>query len=252
MTPNLPFLSIITVTFNAENFLQPTIESVASQSEGDYEHILIDGNSEDNTLNIAKRHSEHFACILSEPDNGVYDAMNKGVKLAKGKYVLFLNAGDELASPQTIADLKNLDGADIIYGETIILNPTRKPLGTRSELTSRKLPKTLSKKSFLNGQAVSHQSFIAKRDLCPSYDLKYSCSADIDWQIKVLSRASVIRKTEAPISKYLQGGISDTQLKKCWMERFKILLEHFFLLQVLISHVHFAIRYLMQGAYKRN
>ncbi|MEQ9298908.1 MAG: glycosyltransferase family 2 protein [Cyclobacteriaceae bacterium] len=245
-----PRVSIITITYNAGNYIEPTIKSVLAQNFESLEYIIIDGASNDNTLSVTRKYS--IDRLISEPDQGVYDAMNKGLALAKGKYVLFLNAGDELASSSTLSEIfSSHNDPDVIYGETIIINPDRRPLGTRTELTSRKLPYALVKKDFLNGQIVSHQSFIPRRELCEPYDLKYSCSADIDWMLNIMNRAKIIFKTDRPISKYLQGGISDKNLTTCWKERLVIMMKHFNPLIVFWKHAEFVMRFLKAGAYKK-
>lgn len=245
-------ISIITVVFNGEKHIKPTVESVLNQTFTNYEYLIIDGKSTDQTLDIVNQYRTQVHKIISEPDRGVYDAMNKGLELASGTYVLFLNAGDELASPNTLGEIFNSSNrtVDLFYGETVILNVTREPIGTRTELTSRILPNNLTAEDFLNGQVVSHQSFIPKRSLCKAYSLKYTCSADIDWQLDILTKAKSIVKTKSPISKYLQGGISDTQLSTCWKERFQILLKHFNWFRVFWQHFKFAVRFLKNGAYK--
>ena len=246
-------LSIITVTFNAEKFIIPTIESIIKQTFNDFEYLVIDGKSSDTTPAIIQKYSDKIDQFISEPDQGVYDAMNKGLKLAKGKYILFLNAGDELSTPTLLADIfKEKTNADLYYGETQIINQDRKILGTRSELTSRKLPAQLKKEDFLKGQVVSHQSFIAKKSLCSPYNLKYRCSADIDWMLQIVSKSTEIKNINQPISKYLQGGISDRQLGRCWRERFMILMKYFNPIQVLKAHIQFLIRFLYWGRYRRN
>ncbi|MFY0607743.1 MAG: glycosyltransferase [Cyclobacteriaceae bacterium] len=246
-----PKISIITVTFNAELYLEPTIQSVISQNFESLEYIVVDGNSSDRTMDIIDKYHDKIDTLIRETDHGVYDAMNKGLKLAKGEYVLFLNAGDELASDKTLEKIfKQVSNPDLIYGETLIIDINRKTIGTRTNLTSRKLPEALSKRDFLNGQVVSHQSFIPKRSLCPQYDLQYRCSADIDWMLRIMSKVNFIHKSEESISKYLQGGISDRNLKTCWMERLNIMLKHFNPIVVMIKHIEFGIRYLRIGAYK--
>ena len=126
-----PLISIITITFNAQETLKPTMESVCSQSFRDYEHIIVDGASKDDTLKIAR--SYEGVRILSEPDRGLYDAMNKGLHLAKGEYVIFLNSGDTFHSEDTLEKyaLYAKAGADIIYGDTLIVDSDRNILGPR-------------------------------------------------------------------------------------------------------------------------
>lgn len=105
--------SIITVTYNAEQTLERTLRSVAMQTYPHIEHILIDGESKDRTMEIAQTHGKHLSKIVSEPDRGLYDAMNKGLRLATGDYVCFLNAGDKLHAPDTLEKIaETIESAD--------------------------------------------------------------------------------------------------------------------------------------------
>ncbi|CAN5404494.1 hypothetical protein BH09BAC4_BH09BAC4_38480 [soil metagenome] len=92
----MPTVSIITITYNAERFLERTIQSVVAQQATDFEYVIIDGASTDGTLDIIKRYEKHITTWISEPDRGLYDAMNKGLHRARGQYVWFMNAGDKL------------------------------------------------------------------------------------------------------------------------------------------------------------
>ncbi len=247
-----PKISIITVVYNGEHVLEPTIRSVLAQTYPNVEYVVIDGFSKDSTGKLLARYRNQIHTLVSEPDKGVYDAMNKGLKLATGAYVLFLNAGDELVSPSLLREIINESpDADILYGETLILNESRKVIGTRTELTSRKLPAMLTKDDFLQGQVVSHQSFMVKRSIAQPYNLAYSCSADIEWMLAAVESAQSIHNVGQPISKYLQGGISDRNLLKCWKERFFILLRHFSWFRVIWQHVMFAFRFIRNGAYRK-
>lgn len=119
-----PLISIITITYNAESEIRPTLESLNRQTFRNFEHLVIDGASSDNTLSIVKEMSPD-SIVISEPDKGLYDAMNKGLRAAKGKYVLFLNAGDSLHSPDILRRYADRRGANIIYGDTIIVDSER-------------------------------------------------------------------------------------------------------------------------------
>ncbi len=229
------------------------MKSVFSQSAFDQiEYIVLDGKSTDKTICIIEQNIDQISFFKSEKDTGVYDAMNKGLKIASGEFILFLNAGDELASKDIIQNIINSadEELDLIYGETNIIDQTRSILGTRTELTSRKLPQHLQKNDFLNGQVVSHQSFIARRNISPEYNLNYRCSADTDWMIQIISKARQSININQPISNYLVGGISDRQLGQCWKERFFILLKYFSPFSVLIAHIGFAFRFIKIGRYK--
>ena len=122
-----PKFSIITVTYNAGKVLEDTIQSVITQTYKNVEYIIVDGKSTDSTMDIVNRYREHIHTIVSEPDKGLYDAMNKGIDLATGDYLCFLNAGDELHEDDTLQLIvHSLSGEkelpDVIYGETAIVD----------------------------------------------------------------------------------------------------------------------------------
>src|ERR1700712_4186557 len=100
-----PTVSIITITYNAEPFLERTIQSILAQTATDYEYVVIDGASKDGTVAIIKQYEHCITSWVSEPDKGLYDAMNKGLHRASGQYVWFMNAGDELYDSQTLSNL---------------------------------------------------------------------------------------------------------------------------------------------------
>ena len=147
----MPLISVITVTYNAAKELPATLESLAAQTFSDFEHLIIDGASSDDTLAIARKMSPK-ARIVSEPDKGLYDAMNKGLRTAKGDYILFLNAGDAFHAPdslQAYADAAGPD-VDIIYGDTIVVDNQRRVLRPRH----LDAPDILTKESFSHGSAI--------------------------------------------------------------------------------------------------
>lgn len=240
MNKLLPKISIITVVYNAEHLIEKTILSVINQSFTNIEFIVIDGNSSDNTINIIKKHNSKISKFISEKDNGIYDAMNKGLKLANAEYVLFLNAGDELYDPKTLESIfsKNAN-ADIYYGNTAIINKNGDILSDRR----LKPPTNLSWKSLKFGMCVSHQSFIPKRLLCDFYNSQYKIAADIDWVINVLKQADSIVYTHDYISKFLEGGTSNKKRKSALIERFSIMVKHYGFFQTLLNHIYILIRF---------
>ena len=245
-------LSIITVCYNAQDTILDTVRSIVDQTWKDFEYIIIDGGSTDETISLIQPYQERINRLISEPDEGIYHAMNKGLENARGDYVLFINSGDHLKSNQTLSDIfRSKERPDIFYGETAITDINGNHLGTRSEITSRKLPNELQLNDFLKGQVVSHQSFIVKRAIAPFYNTKYKCSADIDWMMKAVSRAKHIVNSEMTISRYLMGGFSDNKLMTCWSERFIILLDFFPLRKVLSAHITFALRFIKIGRYQK-
>ncbi len=239
----LPKFSIITVTFNAASVIEPTLRSVLAQSYGNYEYLLIDGGSSDDTVAKAKASGIEFAHIVSEPDKGLYDAMNKGIALATGDYLCFLNAGDAFFSSGTlqtivnaISDEKKLP--DVLYGDTAEVNDAREFVRMRRF----KVPDHLDWRSFKNGMLVCHQAFYARRDIAPMYDLRYRLSSDVDWCIRVMKNAARLVKVDATVVNYLQNGLSLKHHRVSLMERFKIMCRHYGVLSTIFRHIWFVVR----------
>jgi len=239
-----PKVSIITVTYNAENFLEKTIQSVLTQTYENIEYIIIDGGSKDGTLDLIKKYEGSIDFWKSEKDEGLYDAMNKGIKYSTGEYLWFMNAGDEIYAKDTLEkNFEKSNKADIYYGETKYYDLQGKYLGLRSEETPHKLPERLSWKSMAYGMVVCHQAIIVKKDIAVAYKhQKYPFSADIDWVIEVLKRAKTIINTQEVLAKYLQGGFSRKHLKSSLTDRFSILRYHFGVLPTLFRHVWILLR----------
>ena len=238
-----PKFSIITITYNAASVIKPTLDSVISQTYTNYEYILVDGGSKDDTVAIAKASSIKFAHIVSERDNGIYDAMNKGIALATGDYLCFLNAGDAFYAPDTlqttvdaIAEEKELP--DVLYGETAEVDKNRNFVRMRR----LQAPKELHWKSFKNGMLVCHQAFYARREIVPLYNLKYRLSADVDWCIKVMKQAKKMINVNAIVVNYLQNGLSLQYHRKSLIERFIIMSKHYGLLPTVARHIWFVVR----------
>ena len=154
-----PKFSIITVTYQAGKVLEDTIQSVIFQTYRNVEYIIVDGGSTDNTLDIVKKYQDRISIVVSEPDKGLYDAMNKGIRLATGDYICFLNAGDELHENETlqrmVVTLKGKEIPDVIYGETAIVDEE----GHFLHMRRLQAPDVLHWKSFKEGMLVCHQAF---------------------------------------------------------------------------------------------
>lgn len=242
MAVDYPLISIITITYNASGQLSPTMKSVAEQTYLDYEHLIIDGASTDNTLEIARSLGGRKLRILSEPDKGLYDAMNKGLSLARGKYVLFLNAGDAFHSPRILADYAReaVKNPDIIYADTVIVDSQRNVIAPR-HLSA---PQILSFQSFSKGMLVCHQAFMVKRAIAPKYDLQYRFSADYDWTVKCLKNTKpgkCVNLNKVAID-YLSDGLTDKNKLKSLIERFNIMCLHYGTTITLLNHFNFLLR----------
>ncbi len=237
-----PKISIITITFNAEKFLERTIKSVINQTYDNIEYIIIDGKSSDNTIKIIKKYEKYITKWISEPDKGLYDAMNKGIDLATGDYIQFLNAGDELAYENVLQEVfQKCAGADLIYGYTLRVNEDKTTYKGWHKKTPT--PEELSEKSFLNGMVICHQAMIVKREIVPKYDLKWKLVADIDWSIRLLKKVKTKCLADFTIIYFLEGGLSKQRLKDSLKERWKVLQHHFGFFPTLFNHIKIVLNY---------
>jgi glycosyltransferase involved in cell wall biosynthesis len=240
MLNNHPVISIITVVYNSVDFIEKTILSVINQSYPNVEYLIIDGGSTDGTLNIIAKYKKYIDVLISEPDRGLYDAMNKGIALAKGDYLWFINSGDE------VYDLNVLDNvfrgknkyADFYYGETEIIDTEGKTIGLRRH----RAPRKLSWRTFIWGMKVSHQSMIVKRNIAGLYDLQYRFSADFDWTVKALKKAKSIENTQLILSKFMDGGMTKKNLKSGLKERFRIMKKSYGLIPTVLTHTILAVK----------
>lgn len=239
-----PKFSIITVTYNAAKVLEDTIQSIVTQTYKNVEYIIIDGRSTDGTLGIINKYRNHIHTVISEPDQGLYDAMNKGIRLATGDYLCFLNAGDCLHEDDTLQLMTHsVTGTtlpDILYGETDIVDSEGHFLHKR-RLSA---PETLTWKSFKKGMLVCHQAFFVRRDLAEPYDLHYRFSADFDWCIRIMKKAKVLHNTRLTLIDYLNEGMTTQHHKASLKERFRIMAKHYGLISTLAHHAWFVLRLL--------
>ena len=239
-----PKFTIITVTYNAGKVLEKTIQSVISQSYRNVEYIIVDGKSKDNTLKIADFYKEWIHNLVSEPDKGLYDAMNKGIRLATGDYLCFLNAGDKLHDENTLQrivdSLKEKTQPDVLYGETAIVDEN----GNFLHMRRLSIPQELNWKSFRQGMLVCHQAFFAKRELAVQepYLLDYRFSADFDWCIRIMKKAKCLHNTRLTIIDYLNEGMTTQNHKASLKERFRIMVKHYGWISTVIHHCWFVIR----------
>lgn len=238
-----PLISIITIVFNGAKHLQKTIKEIISQTYKDYEYIIIDGNSNDDTINVIKKHNEHITKWISEPDNGLYDAMNKGLKLATGKYIWFINAGDFPYSAKTLDIISELtkDNPDIIYGETMTIDDNYNEIGLK-----RLSPgPDLTWKSLKNGLIVCHQSILVKKEIAEPYNINYRIAADYDWVLSALKKAKKITYTNCIITNFLYGGLNQKFILTGLKERFIIMIRNFGWPQVIFRHIIFTVRFIV-------
>lgn len=171
---NKPIISVVTISYNAAVAIERTIKSVIKQTYDNIEYIIIDGGSKDGTVDIIKKYADKIAYWVSEPDNGIYDAMNKGAQAAKGDYVVFVNVGDVLATKQVLSEVasKMCSNKDIYYGSII----NRMGYGDVTVM-----PQPLEK--IRTRMIFSHQSTFVKRSILVQYkfNIQYKYAADYDF-----------------------------------------------------------------------
>ena len=254
-------ITIVTITYNAERLLQRTLSSVLSQTYKGVEHLIVDGASKDGTLLMAEQYKAesdasgncHKVIILSEPDHGIYDAMNKGLTQASGDYILFMNAGDFFPQPDIIEKVvktcqlnerptDELPG--VLYGNTDIVDNEGRYLHPRR----LQPPEQLTWKSFRQGMLVCHQAFYARIDIAKNnqYDLRYRYSADVDWCIRVMKETErmglELCNTNMVVANYTEEGATTQHHCESLKERYCVMACHYGHIQTLLLHGWFVVR----------
>ncbi|MEM9823373.1 MAG: glycosyltransferase family 2 protein [Bacteroidota bacterium] len=236
-------ISIVTVVFNGEDLLEGTFQSVFNQSYPHIEYIVVDGASTDGTLALIKENEHRITRWISEKDEGLYDAMNKGIQLATGDFIWFMNCGDHIYAPDTVEKLVEAytPKTDVLYGEVMLVDEQRAPMGTRSEITPHQLPAQLSWKSMARGMVVSHQAFLPRRRLWINY-APNNLTADIDWVINILKKSQCTTPSGLILATYLTGGLSKKRHQQSLQDRYAVLKKHFGFFPNLFNHFLIILR----------
>jgi glycosyltransferase involved in cell wall biosynthesis len=270
-------ITYVTITYQAAKVLQRTLDSVLEQDYPEITHLIVDGASTDGTIEMVNDYIErsnaaengHKVLLMSEPDEGIYDAMNKGLRSLDGDYVCFLNAGDFLPAPDTVSiiaeqveKLHSRDGScvpavasqqswsaycvipAVLYGDTDIVD------GEGRFLHHRRLspPENLTWKSFRHGMLVCHQAFYARTDfaIATPYNQKYRYSADVDWCIRIMKAAA---KENVPllnlhmvVANYTEEGQTTLHHRESLLERYKVMESHYGSISTFLMHCWFVVR----------
>jgi len=215
----LPKVTIVSVTFNAQNLIEDTILSVINQDYSNLEYIIIDGASKDNTTQIIEKYKSQIDYFISEKDNGIYDAMNKGIEKASGDWINFMNAGDSFVDNNIISRVmeEKIQDYDLIYGATYEVHPKSKNL----------IPAPI-KEDMLSYPAMCHQSLFVRTEVQKKYpyDTTYKICADYEFEIKCEVLGYRIKRVEYPISNFLTGGLNSKELYRTRIEGISILLRY--------------------------
>jgi glycosyltransferase involved in cell wall biosynthesis len=211
---NTPFFSIITVTYNADEVVRKTIESLKSQSFSDWELCIIDGKSSDNTISSIKSLNIRNCSIISEPDNGIYDAMNKGIRHCNGKWIYYLNAGDSFYGndvlSKTAEAIAKYPDAEIVFGNIETIKGVIEQNITPIRRVYLEIP-------------VCHQSiFYRNTKQLQSFDTKYRICADYEHFIRSIVSGDKIYKIPVVVANYQHGGLSHKRIINLQFERLKI------------------------------
>lgn len=204
-------ISIVTVCFNAIDNIEGTIYSVLHQNYSNIEYIVIDGGSTDNTTKVIEKYVDRINKYISEPDKGIYDAMNKGASLAAGKYILFMNAGDKFVDDQVLTKVfeKAKTDSDVIYGDNILVYSNNE-VYHKAHFFSKKdinLP-------------FNHQSAFVRSDLMRQFpfNLKYKIAGDYNFFYNLHKQGRTFQYLPIPIAKYAMDGISQAYVIKTYKE----------------------------------
>lgn|SRR5574341_137501 len=203
--PNKPLISIITVVRNGEKTIEQTIESVLNQTYDNIEYIIVDGNSTDGTIDIIRNYEDRISYWISEPDCGIYDAMNKGIAMSSGVLINLLNADDYLAFDAVDSAVKRyleLNRPCILYGNTYVIDEI---FSVRVEYRSNL--------HCWRGMTVNHQSMFIHADIYKTmglYDIRYKSAADYDFLVRCVRRNVLFFPLNRFVVSYRNSGISST------------------------------------------
>ena len=212
-----PRISLITVCYNAESSIAFTLQSAREQTYRNFEHLIVDGASKDRTLDVVKKFSDLPLVIHSEPDKGIYDAMNKAIALARGDILFFLNADDALLDGQVLARVAEAFDADpaleFLWGDVVNAFPDGQNLTLSYAYIN---PDTLIYGSLCHQGVFAHKRLFERFG---NFDLKYRLCADFDWFLRVLRGGAKYRYLDLDVSIFTRGGAHEKSLARMYREK---------------------------------
>ena len=201
---NNPKLSIVTVCYNAVDLIEKTIQSIINQTYKNVEYIVIDGASTDGTVKLVEKYLDEIDCFVTESDDGIYDAMNKGIKVAKGEWINFMNAGDVFYNNRVLELVASEINPDcgVIFGDMAILK--------NDVLYREKARPFYNNPKLHHYMGFNHQCTFVRLDLAKNncFNLKYKLAADYNMIIELFRKGVEFQQLDIVIAKYLDSGIS--------------------------------------------
>ncbi len=222
MKTNNPLISIITVVFNGERYLEQTIQSVINQTYKNIEYIIIDGGSTDKTVEIIKKHEANIDYWISETDDGIYDAMNKGINKAKGEYIGLLNSDDfyeQNAVEIIVNQINTQPEIDVFFGNAYIIN---------EDIQKKKLQTGMKGENIQKGFSIFHPTVFVKRETYTKYglfDTSYKIAADYEFLLRIHKRDCKFQYVDNIITNFREGGMSYYN-KGTAQEQFRLQKKH--------------------------
>jgi len=226
--------TIITVCLNSEKEIEETIKSVVEQDYKDYEYLIVDGKSSDKTLNIVDKYKDRISKVVSEKDQGIYDAMNKGVRMSSGDFIIFMNAGDTFVDTSVLQDvysfiskisLAKQDSAGVVYGNALV--------DFQGEVVKNKYPR-VSKKFFYDSMICHQAIFFSRESFFQDnlFDKKYKLCADYDWLLRSIYFKGINSKYfDRDICIFKHGGASSSE--NIFKERREIIKNYYSIFEIL-------------------
>lgn len=214
-----PKISVVTVTYNCVSVLENTLKSVISQKYSNVEYIVIDGKSSDGTLNLIDRYKDHISILVSESDKGIFDAMNKAIKLVTGDWILFMNAGDTFVDDNVLASVFSLSvdsNVGVVFGDAYFKS--------KSGLSLYHGTPFYKKKERYKGMGICHQSIFVRSDLAKlnPFNLSYKYTADYNMMMSIYNKGYKFLETNIVISIYDLTGVSTLHCVGQFKEVYKI------------------------------
>jgi glycosyltransferase involved in cell wall biosynthesis len=220
-----PLVSVVTVVYNAGHKLGVTLESVLSQKNIRAEVVVVDGMSTDpETVKTLKRYRKRINVLVREPDKGIYDAMNKGLREASGEFVMFLNCGDTFSSTGVLAAIAPAlqDSVDVLYGDVFLVDESGEELKLLRAKSFRKRSLAV-----WGTRVACHQAMFVRRTIAAPYSMRYRLKAELDWYFDLVARTDPSRfvHLDRPVVRYLVGGMTHQHQSENARERVHVIMR---------------------------